>query len=156
MKNKTLALLNCHNSPALGALTESRPLASTSFLGRYALMDFALSNFTNSGISNTGVLVKDHQRSIQKHMGNMMSWANNTKTGRTALFFNEQGILNPAYNTDLNNIKQNKECFLKKHQSKIFIHIILRMKRIFKKRFHFGKIIKECSNKFRSNFEVII
>jgi len=107
MKNRTLALLNCHNSPELGALTDSRPLASTSFLGRYALMDFALSNFTNSGISNAGVLVKDHQRSIQKHMGNMMSWANNTKTGRIALFFNEQGILNPAYNTDLNNIKQN-------------------------------------------------
>lgn len=102
-----IALLDCHNSPELGELTSSRPLASTSFLGRYAFCDFALSNFCNSDIQTVGVLVKDHQRSILKHMGNMMSWVNNTKTGRDAIFYNEQGQLNPAYNTDLNNIKEN-------------------------------------------------
>jgi ADP-glucose pyrophosphorylase len=58
-----IALLDCHNSPELGELTSSRPLASTSFLGRYAFADFALSNFCNSEIQNVGILVKDHQRS---------------------------------------------------------------------------------------------
>ena len=105
--NKIIALLNCHNSPELGELTSNRPLASTSFLGRYAFMDFAMSNFTNSGIQNVNVLVKNHQRSLLKHMGNMMSWVNNTKTGRDTIFYNEKGILNPAYNTDINNIKEN-------------------------------------------------
>ena len=99
--NKIIALLNCHNSPELGELTSNRPLASTSFLGRYAFMDFAMSNFTNSGIQNVNVLVKNHQRSLLKHMGNMMSWVNNTKTGRDTIFYNEKGILNPAYNTAL-------------------------------------------------------
>lgn len=107
MQSRVLALLNCHNSPELGDLTATRPLASTSFLGRYALMDFAMSNFTNSGFQNISVLVKNHQRSILKHMGNMMFWVNNTKIGRVGTLTNEDGILNPAYNTDINNIKEN-------------------------------------------------
>jgi len=102
-----IALLNCHNCPSLGELTSHRSLASTSFLGRYAFMDFAMSNFANSGIDTVGILVKDHQRSILKHMGNMTGWVNNTKLGRTTIFYNEQGILNEAYNTDINNIKEN-------------------------------------------------
>jgi glucose-1-phosphate adenylyltransferase len=106
MKN-VIALLDCHNSPELGELTSSRPLASTSFLGRYAFADFALSNFCNSEIDTVGILVKDHQRSILKHMGNMMSWVNNTKIGRETIFYNEKGQLNPAYNSDINNIKEN-------------------------------------------------
>lgn len=103
----TIALLNCHNCPSLGELTLNRSLASTSFLGRYAFMDFAMSNFANAGIDTVGILVKDHQRSILKHMGNMTSWVNNTKLGRTTIFYNEKGILNEAYNTDINNIKEN-------------------------------------------------
>jgi glucose-1-phosphate adenylyltransferase len=102
-----IALLDCHNSPELGELTSSRPLASTSFLGRYAFADFALSNFCNSELSNVGILVKDHERSMMKHLGNMMSWVINTKIGHETLFYNEKGQLNPAYNSDINNIKEN-------------------------------------------------
>ncbi len=102
-----IALLDCHNSPELGELTSSRPLASTSFLGRYAFMDFAMSNFANSGIETLGILCKNHQRSLLKHMGNMSSWVSNTKLGRTIVFYNERGVLNEAYNTDINNIKEN-------------------------------------------------
>lgn len=102
-----IALLDCHNSPELGELTSSRPLASTSFLGRYALMDFMMSNFTNSGIDNVGILCRNHQRSLLKHMGNMSSWVSNTKLGRTIVFYNEKGVLNETYNTDLSNIREN-------------------------------------------------
>jgi glucose-1-phosphate adenylyltransferase len=104
---EAIGLIDCHSSPELGELTSARPLASTSFLGRYAFIDFALSNFCNSEIDNVGILVKNHQRSILKHMGNMMSWVNNTKIGRETIFYDEKGILNPAYNTDINNIKEN-------------------------------------------------
>ncbi len=102
-----IGLLDCHNSPGLGPLTHERDLASTSFLGRYAFMDFALSNFCNSEIETVGILVRDHQRSILKHTGNMLSWVNNTKTGRTTIFYNERGQLNEMYNSDINNIKEN-------------------------------------------------
>ena len=102
-----LGILDCHNSCMLGELTADRPLASVSFLGRYAFCDFPLSNFCNSGIDNVGILVKEHQRSILKHLGNSMSWVNNTKLGRISVFYNEKGQINPAYNTDLANLKQN-------------------------------------------------
>lgn len=42
---KVIGFVNLHHSPSLGELTSSRPLASTSFLGRYAFIDFVLSNF---------------------------------------------------------------------------------------------------------------
>lgn len=102
-----IGLLNTHNDPELDELTANRPFASTTFLGRYAFMDIVMSNFSNSGIDTVGILVKDHQRSILKHMGNMSSWVNNTKTDKLTILLNEKGLLNPPYNTDLANIKEN-------------------------------------------------
>jgi glucose-1-phosphate adenylyltransferase len=107
MLNDVIGLLDCHNSPSLGQLTDNRSLASTSFLGRYAFADFALSNFCNSEIQTVGILVKDHQRSILKHLGNMTAWVSNTKIGHQTIFFNEKGALNPATNSDINNIREN-------------------------------------------------
>lgn len=102
-----IGLLNTHNDPELGELTAQRCLASTTFLGRYAFMDVVMSNFSNSGIDNVGILLKNHQRSLLKHMGNMASWVNNTKTDTLTVLLNENGLLNPAYNTDLANLKEN-------------------------------------------------
>lgn len=102
-----IGLLDCHNSPELGELTANRSMASTSFLGRYAFMDIALSNFSNSAFGNLGILVRDHQRSMLKHMGTLSSWVNNTKTDKITLMTNEKGLRNPAYNSDINNIKEN-------------------------------------------------
>ncbi|MCI2111495.1 MAG: glucose-1-phosphate adenylyltransferase subunit GlgD [Bacilli bacterium] len=107
MSRQAIGLIDCHNSPSLGGITANRCLASTSFLGRYAFIDFALSNFCNSGIADVGILVKDHQRSVLKHLGNMTAWVTNTKIGRRALFYNENGPLNPACNSDIANIRQN-------------------------------------------------
>ncbi len=107
MKN-VIALVNLHTSSNLGVLTESRPIASTTFLGRYAFMDFALSNLTNSGIDNIGILVKDHSRSIIKHLGSGEStYLKNPKTGFQSVFINEDGLNNPIFNTDINNILNN-------------------------------------------------
>ena len=106
MKN-VVALVNLHNSPNLGILTASRPLASTTFLGRYTFIDFALSNLTNSGIDNIGILVKNQSRSIIKHLGSESTYLKNPKTGFQSLFINEYGINNPLFNTDVNNILAN-------------------------------------------------
>lgn len=106
MKN-VVALLNLHTSPELGLLTEKRPLASTPFLGRYAFMDFALSNLIHSGIDDIGVMIKSHSRSIIKHLGNENTYLKNTKTGFLNVMINEKGIHNPLYNTDINNVREN-------------------------------------------------
>ena len=107
MNNEAIGLVDFYNEPSLGEITENRTLGSTSFLGRYAFCDFALSNFTNSGILNVGLLIKDHQRSVLKHLGNMSAWVTNTKIGKQTIMYNEQGILNPWLNTDIANIRQN-------------------------------------------------
>ncbi len=106
MKNVT-GLVNFHTEPTIEPLTSARPLGSTSFLGRYAFCDFALSNLCNSGISQVGLLVKDHQRSILKHLGSMNSWVINTKIGQQRILYNEPGHLDPRLNTDVNNLLEN-------------------------------------------------
>ncbi len=104
-----LGILNLHHSPELGPLTKRRSIASTSFLGRYAFMDFMLSNFSNSGIDMVATLVKKHPRSILKHLGSRNIWNVNTKNGFEVIAYNEQGIkFGERYNTDIANILENK------------------------------------------------
>mgnify|MGYP003289990669 CR=1 FL=1 len=105
--NKVIGYLNLYDSPELGKLTAKRTLGSTSFLGRFALMDFALSNFTNSGIDEINILVKDNFRSVLNHVGSLKPWINNTKTSRQNILINEKGIRDPKYNSDLNCLKEN-------------------------------------------------
>lgn len=105
--NDVVALIDLYSSRGLDLLTKDRPLASTTFLARYAFIDFSLSNFSNSGIDNIGILVKDHPNSINKHISNPNAYLSNPKTGFLSLFINEKGIINPVFNTDLNNIKEN-------------------------------------------------
>lgn len=99
-------MVNFHSSPDLRPLTDHRPIGSTSFLGRYGICDFALSNLCNSGISRIGLLVKDHERSILKHIGSMDSWTQNTKTGQMRVLINEEHLASER-NTDVNNITAN-------------------------------------------------
>ena len=107
MTKKVIGFLNLYNSPNLGPLTEKRTLGSTSFLGRFALMDFPLSCFTNSGIDGINILVKDNFRSVSKHVGSLKTWVNNTKREMQNILLNEKGIRSPKDNTDLNCLLQN-------------------------------------------------
>ena len=106
--NSVLGILNLYNSPELGPLSERRAPATVSFLGRYALMDFALSNFTNSNINSFSILVKNNFRSVNKHVNSLKAWVNNTKIGTQNILITEKGIKDSKYNTDLNNIKENE------------------------------------------------
>jgi len=105
--NNVVALIDLHNTTNLGELTKNRPIASTTFLGRYAFIDFTLSNISNSGIDEIGILVQDHSRSIIKHLGGKNTYLRNPKTGFQSIFLNERGLLNPEFNTDINNILEN-------------------------------------------------
>lgn len=107
MSNKVIGILNLYDSPSLGGLTRNRTLGSTSFLGRFALMDFTLSNFANSHIDEINVLIKDNFRSVAKHAGTLKAWVNNTKIGRQNFLINEKGIRDPKYNSDLNALREN-------------------------------------------------
>lgn len=103
MKN-VLGICNLHNCPSLGALTSKRPLGSVSFLGRYGLMDFALSNLSNSGIERIDVLIENNVKAISNHILGGQIWINNTKTGFLRTYFNEKEACNAGFNTDVNNL----------------------------------------------------
>lgn len=104
---KVIGLLNLHNSPKLGPLNVTRSVSSTSFLGRYAFMDFPLSNFSNSGIDKQAVLVEKHLRSIIQHIGSGHAWNENTKIGGLTMLYDEPFSNTKGYNHDVNNLLEN-------------------------------------------------
>src|SRR6184192_3355616 len=61
-------------SPGLGILTANRPDAALPFGGKYRIIDFALSNCVNSGITNVAVLTQYQPRSLNEHIGIGKPW----------------------------------------------------------------------------------
>ena len=103
--SKIIGICNLHNEPHLGEITKNRPLAALSFLGRYGIIDFTLSNFSNSYIDKVYVLVRKGIVGIRKHIGSGAIYTNNTRTGSIELLINEKGLSNKPFNTDINNLK---------------------------------------------------
>ena len=127
---KVVGYVNLYDSPSLGGLTKNRTPASTSFVGRFALIDFALSNFANSNINDINILVKENFRSVAKHCGSLKNWVSNTKIGRQNYLINERGIADPDYNSDLNAIRENDWVILDSNPDYIVIqpaHILTKL-----------------------------
>lgn len=104
---KVIGIVNLHTTTSFDGLTERRPSASVSFLGRYALIDFVLSNMSNSNIDTVGVLIQEKPRSLFKHLGGGDSWNFNSKAGGISFLYNEKYANNKKYNHDLNNLEEN-------------------------------------------------
>ena len=62
------------NSNTHSRLTADRTVAAIPFAARYRLVDFALSNMVNSGISNISVVVNYNYRSLLSHIGSGKDW----------------------------------------------------------------------------------
>lgn len=127
---KVIGLVNLHSDIDFKGLTERRPVASVSFLGRYGVIDFVLSNLSNSNIDTVGVLIKEKPRSLFKHMGLGNSWNFNSKSGGISLLYNERYANNLHYNHDVNNMIENI-AFLQKSKADYVViapaHIITTM-----------------------------
>lgn len=74
-ENKALGLLfsNIHDE-ALPELTAVRAMGSVPFGGRYRLIDFALSNLVNAGVSKVGIVTKSNYQSLMDHLGSGKAW----------------------------------------------------------------------------------
>ncbi len=55
-------------------LSRHRTMASIPFGGRYRLIDFALSNMVNSGITTVGIVTKHNYQSLIDHLGSGKDW----------------------------------------------------------------------------------
>ena len=60
---KTVGIVNLHSDITFKGLTERRPVASVSFLGRYGIIDFVLSNMSKSNLNTVGILIQNNPRS---------------------------------------------------------------------------------------------
>ncbi len=54
-------------------MQDYRPVSAFSFLGRYRLVDFPISNLSNSGVNHIKVFVKTNPRSLSGASGNRTS-----------------------------------------------------------------------------------
>lgn len=79
--NRALGLLfsNMHDD-ALPELTGVRAMGSVPFGGRYRLIDFALSNMVNAGVSKVGIITKSNYQSLMDHIGSGKAWDLSRKT----------------------------------------------------------------------------
>lgn len=58
----------------LPELTSKRTMASVPFGGKYRMIDFPLSNMSNSGINNVAVIARNHFHSLMDHVGTGKAW----------------------------------------------------------------------------------
>lgn len=63
----------------LSELTKERTVASLPFAARYRVIDFILSDMTNSGIGKIGVITKYNYQSLMDHLGSCKEWDLNIK-----------------------------------------------------------------------------
>lgn len=73
--NKILGLIFANtNEKNLPELTAYRTTGSIPFGGKYRMIDFPLSNMSNSGINNIGIVTKSNFQSLMDHVGSGSAW----------------------------------------------------------------------------------
>ena len=82
-------------------LEDERPIGAFSFLGRYRVVDFPVSNLSNSNIDRIQVYVSQNPRSLAEHLGTGQTYNINSKRGKLQLLFNQDSRVNEIYNTDI-------------------------------------------------------
>lgn len=104
--SKVMGILNFEPSYVyVKGLEDFRPISATSFLGRYRVTDFMLSNFTNSGIDSIKVYIKNRPRSIVEHI-TRTSYNINSKKGKIHLLHGEDDFSNnDMFNVDIRAFK---------------------------------------------------
>ncbi len=80
--DKVIGLVTCnYSAKESSALSSTRPVASVPYLGRYRMVDFALSNLVNAGVRSVGVVMPYNYRSLIDHIGSGKDWGLDRKNG---------------------------------------------------------------------------
>lgn len=105
--NNCLGIINLdENESRIGELVRNRPLASIPIAARYRIIDFVLSNMTNSGIECIGIFAKNRSRSLMDHLTNGRPWDLHRKKDGLKVF--NFGYEDPSYD-DIHNFSDNIE-----------------------------------------------
>ena len=107
---KALGIISFENSQAkVGGLDDYRPVPAISFMGRYRIIDFILSNMTNSGIDNIHVYCKEKPRNLFAHLGSGQQYNINSKRGQLRILYGEKPFAAEVYNNDIANYMLNMQ-----------------------------------------------
>ena len=87
MINNAMGILIASDSEIhMNELTIKRTSASLPYGGRYRMIDFALSNLVNSGISTIGIVTRNNYNSLMDHLRMGRDWDLNRKNSGLTLF----------------------------------------------------------------------
>ena len=101
------------NEEYVPELTKVRSIGSIPYGGRYRLVDFALSNMVNSGITTVGMITKNNYQSLMDHLGSGKNWDLARKEGGLILLPPYSDESETLYNNRLEALKGTMS-FLKK------------------------------------------
>lgn len=102
-------------------LQDYRPIGAFSFLGRYRVIDFPISNMSNSGIDRIQVYVNSKPRSLVEHVGTGRHYNINSKSGKMQVLFSDARPRDDIYNTDIAAYLENIECINRMHHPYVVI-----------------------------------
>ena len=117
-----LGIINFEDNVAtVEGLGEFRPVPAMAFLGRYRVIDFILSNMTNSGIDNVHVYCKEKPRNLFAHLGTGSYYNINNKRGQLRILFGEKSFSSPVYNHDIANFILNMQYIEADHNPYVIV-----------------------------------
>ena len=102
-------------------LEEYRPIGAFSFLGRYRVVDFPISNMSNSGIDRIQVYVRRKPCSLVEHIGTGRHYNINSKSGYLQMVFADSQEDKDYYNTDIKVYAENLDRMVKASNSHVVI-----------------------------------
>lgn len=102
-------------------MQEYRPISAFSFLGRFRVIDFPISNMTNSDIDRIQVYARNNPRSLVEHLGTGRHYSINSKSGKLQILFSKNSSENDVYNTDIAAFAENMESIQKMHHPYVVI-----------------------------------
>ncbi|WP_024866874.1 glucose-1-phosphate adenylyltransferase subunit GlgD [Butyrivibrio sp. FCS014] len=109
------------NSVHVEGLQDYRPIGAFSFLGRFRVIDFPISNMSNSDINRIQVYVQSRPRSIAEHVGSGRHYNINSKRGKIQLLFSENSSSRSIYNNDISAYLENIDIIQRMHQEYVII-----------------------------------
>lgn len=102
-------------------LEDYRPIGAFSFLCRYRVIDFPISNLSNSDIDRIQIYVQEKPRTLVSHIGTGRHYNINSKSGRLQILFSDTAKRNDIYNTDIAAYYENLECIEAMHHEYVVI-----------------------------------
>ena len=108
----------------LKKLTSNRSMASVPFGARFRIIDFALSNLVNAGVSSVGIITKENYRSLMDHVGNGVAWdLDRKKQGLNILPPNLRKVQEGAIRGDIDLLAGVYDFIKRSHQTYVILSL---------------------------------